>query len=404
MTISVNVVCRRDKANKNGTVPVHLRFTQGPRIRYVSTGIAIVPTSWDAQNQRLIIQNEESQEMQYRIDSLLAEYHKRLKRLEVLEADITLDNLLETNGRKNNCTIAEYFAQAVTRLQAQGKINTAAKYRFTQVSLQKALPPSLRFDELTLAHLHALEQKLHEAGCTSNSIATKISVLKAVYNKALADKVFICKENPFTIYKVGRLWTQTRKRAVHKEDIQRLMQTELPATHSPYIEFARDIFLFSYFTEGINFKDIATLRHCNIEGSRVYYTRHKTGKQLSCPLTIQARQIIAKYTTEEADNDQYVFPILDRKIHRTEQQMHNRIHKVLTHVNKGLREWSRLLGLKTTLTTYVARHTFASVLKRSGVSVALISESLGHSDLSTTQIYLDAFENSQIDEALKNLL
>ena len=233
MTISINVICRRDKANKNGTVPVHLRFTQGPRIRYVSTGIAIVPTAWDAQNQRLIIQDEESQEMQYRIDSLLAEYHKRLKRLEVLEADITLDNLLETNGRKNNCTIAEYFAQAVTRLQAQGKINTATKYRFTQVSLQKALPPSLRFDELTLAHLHGLEQKLHEAGCTSNSIATKISVLKAVYNKALADKVFICKENPFTIYKVGRLWTQTRKRAVHKEDIQRLMQAELPATRSP---------------------------------------------------------------------------------------------------------------------------------------------------------------------------
>ena len=275
MTININIVCRKDKANKNGTVPIHLRFTQGTKIRYVSTGVAIVPTAWDAQNHRLIIQNEELQEMQYRIDSLLAEYHKRLKRLEVLEADISLDNLLETNGRKNNCTIAEYFAQAVTRLQAQGKINTATKYRFTQVSLQKALPPSLRFDELTLAHLRGLEQKLHEAGCTSNSIATKISVLKAVYNKALADKVFICKENPFTIYKVGRLWTQTRKRAVHKEEIQRLIQAELPATHSPYTEFARDIFLFSYFTAGINFKDIATLRHCNIEGGK---------SSVSCPL------------------------------------------------------------------------------------------------------------------------
>lgn len=404
MNITVNVVCRKDKANKNGTTPIHLRFTRGSKIRCVSTGTAIVPTAWDAQNRRIIIQNEEPQEIQYRIDSLLAEYHKRLKRLEILEADITLDNLLERNGRKNDGTTAEYFAQAITRQQEQGKINTATKYRFTQVSLQKALPPSLRFDELTLAHLHGLEQKLHEAGCTSNSIATKISVLKAVYNKALADKVFICKENPFITYKVGRLWTQTRKRAVHKEDVQRLMQAELPTTHSPYMEFARDIFLFSYFTAGINFKDIATLRHDNIEGSRVYYTRHKTGKQLSCPLTVQARQIIAKYTTEEADSDQYVFPILDRKIHRTEQQMHNRMHKVLVHVNKGLREWSRLLGLKTTLTTYVARHTFASVLKRSGVNVALISESLGHSDLSTTQIYLDAFENSQIDDAMKNLL
>ena len=94
MNITVNVVCRKDKANKNGTTPIHLRFTRGSKIRCVSTGTAIVPTAWDAQNRRIIIQNEEPQEIQYRIDSLLAEYHKRLKRLEILEADITLDNLL----------------------------------------------------------------------------------------------------------------------------------------------------------------------------------------------------------------------------------------------------------------------------------------------------------------------
>ena len=90
MNITVNVVCRKDKANKNGTTPIHLRFTRGSKIRCVSTGTAIVPTAWDAQNRRIIIQNEEPQEIQYRIDSLLAEYHKRLKRLEILEADIII--------------------------------------------------------------------------------------------------------------------------------------------------------------------------------------------------------------------------------------------------------------------------------------------------------------------------
>ena len=85
MNITVNVVCRKDKANKNGTTPIHLRFTRGSKIRCVSTGTAIVPTAWDAQNRRIIIQNEEPQEIQYRIDSLLAEYHKRLKRLEILK-------------------------------------------------------------------------------------------------------------------------------------------------------------------------------------------------------------------------------------------------------------------------------------------------------------------------------
>lgn len=81
-----------------------------------------------------------------------------------------------------------------------------------------------------------------------------------------------------------------------------------------------------------------------------------------------------------------------------------RVKKTLKHVNKRLHELSEEIGLHTPLTTYVARHTYATVLKRSGVSVALISESLGHSDLSTTQIYLDSFENSQIDAAMQHLL
>ena len=85
-------------------------------------------------------------------------------------------------------------------------------------------------------------------------------------------------------------------------------------------------------------------------------------------------------------------------------QIANRLNKVLRKVNRELKLWGESLGLPTKLTTYVARHTYATVLKRSGVNIALISESLGHSDLSTTQIYLDSFENSQIAEAMKNLL
>ena len=180
MNITVNVVCRKDKANKNGTTPIHLRFTRGSKIRCVSTGTAIVPTAWDAQNRRIIIQNEEPQEIQYRIDSLLAEYHKRLKRLEILEADITLDNLLERNGRKNDGTTAEYFAQAITRQQEQGKINTATKYRWYHC---RKPCPLLKFDELTLSRLHNPEQKLHEMGCSANNTAAKISVLKVVYKR-----------------------------------------------------------------------------------------------------------------------------------------------------------------------------------------------------------------------------
>ena len=90
--------------------------------------------------------------------------------------------------------------------------------------------------------------------------------------------------------------------------------------------------------------------------------------------------------------------------HKTEQQRRNRLHKVITKVNDALKEIGKELGIPIDLTTYVARHSYATVLKRSGVSTAIISESLGHNSEKVTQIYLDSFENSQIDEAMKNLL
>ncbi len=125
---------------------------------------------------------------------------------------------------------------------------------------------------------------------------------------------------------------------------------------------------------------------------------------MSCRLMPEAREIMERYGSPFYDDEDYIFPILDRRVHVTEQQIYNRIHKVLKRVNDSLKIIAKMTGLKTRLTSYVARHSYATVLKRSGVNVALISESLGHSDLSTTQIYLDSFENSQIDEAMKNLL
>ena len=99
-----------------------------------------------------------------------------------------------------------------------------------------------------------------------------------------------------------------------------------------------------------------------------------------------------------------MFPILDRKVHKTEMQKREKIHKPMKATNKALRRIGEQLGIPIDLTTYVARHSYATVLKRSGVSTAIISESLGHSSEKVTQIYLDSFENSQIDEAMKNLL
>jgi len=171
-----------------------------------------------------------------------------------------------------------------------------------------------------------------------------------------------------------------------------------------YIQLSKDLYVFSYLCGGINFTDMANLKYSNIAAGKLFYIRQKTGKKISIPINTEAMQIVSKYLKDDVCPTDYVFPILDKSKHITEQQKYNRKHKVLGQVDKCLKTVSNIAGINVNLTSYVARHSFATVLKRSGVNIALISEALGHSDLATTQIYLDSFENEQIDAAMTNLL
>ena len=406
MKINIKTVHRTDKLNKNNTAPIHIRFNQKGKIYYISTSVILPLDAWDAEKQQIIKGYPNATELQLQITSVRAEYEKKIKRLEALEIEVNFDTLFEKNTNKqSNCSLKDFFYQQVEHMESIGKIGTASKYRSCLALLSQCGSVDISFDKIDMNYLRDFETFLIQKGNISNSIATKFSVFKAVYNRAIENEIFTPNNNPFIKFKVGRYWKPTRKRAISKEDIIKLKDLILPKDSlTPYLDFARDIFLFSYYTAGINFKDIATLQFCNIENGRVYYSRHKTSKEMSSTLMPEALRIIEKYRNHEHTEEDYIFPILDRRIHVTEQQIYNRIHKVLGKVNSSLKELSTMIGLKTPITTYVARHTFATVLKRSGVNIAIISESLGHSDLSTTQIYLDSFENSQIDEAMKNLL
>ena len=256
MSVSINAICRKDRINQSRTTNIYLRFTVNRRSRYVSTGINIPADDWDFDTQTLKTQNPA---VQLRIYEQIGKYDKRIKRLEALEVPVTLDNVLETDGRRVYCTIAEYFRRTIAQLESVGKIGSASKHKVTFSLLQQFRSTNIRFDEITVGYLRDFELFLMKKGNKSNSIATKFSVLKAVYNKALAEGIFTTPHSPFLQFKIGRLWTATRKRAIRKEDVQRLMQSEIPADGSAYLDFARDIFLFSYLSAGINFKDIADL-------------------------------------------------------------------------------------------------------------------------------------------------
>ena len=364
MSLNYSVVCRKDKITMKNQVTPFLRFCVNRKLKYVSLQFSIDVEYWDFKEQRLRDDCPNRSHYQLLIDTKLEEYRKKILKLEALEIEVTFDTLFAQQKKRNICTITQYFDIIINKLKELGKLKSASKYYFTLSSLNKFKSMDIEFSEIDLKFLKDYEFYLRKEGQASNSIATKFSCFKAAYNKALEEGIFTNEDSPFKKYKVGRLWTQTRKRAIHKEDVQKLKGFDLSTLTkypTPYLEFARDIFMFSYLTAGINFKDIATLRYCDLDNGRIYYSRHKTQKNMNTILLPDAMTILNKYMKKDAGAEDYIFPVLDRNIHITEQQQADRIQKVLKQVNRKLKIISKALNLKINLTTYVAKHHTISI-------------------------------------------
>ena len=195
---------------------------------------------------------------------------------------------------------------------------------------------------------------------------------------------------------MSRLQQEAVKRALHKDDFERIINY---VGKDKYRQFAIDIFAFTYYIGGINFVDIANLTVKNIQDGQLVYRRKKTAKLIKLPIPQPAQLLIDKYHSDST----FLFPIYNTT-HITTQQKENRLHKVITKVNTRLKMIGKELDLSIPITTYVARHTQATVMKRAGVPTAVISQIMGHSSEKVTQIYLDRFDNEQVNEAMQHLL
>src|SRR5574344_1120530 len=217
------------------------------------------------------------------------------------------------------------------------------------------------FSDIDTAWLRRYETNLRKKGLAENTIGIRFRTLRAIYNLAVEEKVVKSEHYPFKSYKVSKLQKETAKRAISKDDVNRILSYK---STNRYMRFPIDLFAFTYYMGGINFVDIAYLTKENIVDGRLIYTRRKTGKLINLPLNQQASALIKKYRKSDR---LYLFPILS-DFHKTEEQKANRIHKVISKVNKRLKDIGTDLNLPIGLTTYVARHTQATVMKKAGVS------------------------------------
>ena len=329
MSVSISFVQRKDKINRVGSAPIRLRITIDRTVKYISTGISVPIEVWNQDNQTIDDSFPSAAELQLKIESIKVKWLKKIRIMESFDEEISFRNLIEKPITRSSCTVGSYFEQQIAWMQGVGKIGTASKYKYCLKLLKEANSVKIRFEEIDVSYLKRFEAFLVKKGNMSNSIATKFSVLRAVYNKASAEGVFIILDDPFKKFKLGRFWKPTRKRAITKSEIQRIGKLDIPFDSAPYsVSFARDLFMFSYYVAWINFKDIATLRYENIMDGRIRYQRHKTGKELNNLITPEIQDIIDHYAVPRINGKTYVFPILDASRHITEQQIYNRLQKI----------------------------------------------------------------------------
>ena len=382
-----------------------LRVTKDRKRKYVSLGLSLHEKFWDFEKSKPKRNCPNKEQIERLIAAKTAEYNDLIVEMTSQQREYTVETLVSHFHNQVRCaTVVELYDKLIDDMKRGGKLGNAGVYKYSRTSLLKFTGQRLQipFSDIDAVWLRRYENWLRTSGCGDTTISQLFRTLRSVFNKAVELQLVKRDYYPFDAYKVSKFDTRTKKRAIAKEDVRKVIALDLSQGY-PSERLARDIFVFSYFGAGINFADIALLKYGNVRDGRVQYVRKKTGKPINFLLTEEMRNIIVKYQRQGQTDEDYIFPILDRRVHRTEQQRYDRTHKVLTNTNRWLRKIGQRVGIEH-LTTYVARHTFATVLKRSGVNIAIISESLGHSDLSTTQIYLDSFENSQIDAAMQHLL
>lgn len=294
---------------------------------------------------------------------------------------------------KSEGCFLSFARNLVAHLRTIGKPCTAASYNTSVNSFARFRKEwDIPLDEMDSALLAAYETYLKSSGVCPNSISFYMRNLRAIYNRAV-DKKLTSQRKPFKHVYTGI--EKTVKRAVTLKVIRQIKDSDL--SNLPAIDFARDIFMFSFYTRGMSFIDIAYLKKKDLKSGVLSYRRQKTGQQLFIKWEKPMQEIIDKYDTGSSP---YMLPIIKHTDVDERRQYKNAAHLV----NVKLKKLGEKLGLSIPLTSYVARHAWASIAKSKNVPLSTISAALGHDSEKTTLIYLASLDTTAVDKANSQIL
>lgn len=380
---------------------LYYQIIHNRQTRLIKTGYKIHTDEWVRETSEISISPTESKRKKHLLliwRKVLMEKARMERTLVILKersTPFTIDDIIaDVRHYADASDWLVFMQQNIEQLKNTGKHRTAETYFSTLNSFMRFRRNiSLRLEEIDRDIIAAYEADLKMRGVSMNTISFYMRVLRAVYNRAVEQDLTVQKY-PFRHVYTGI--EKTTKRAVSLDIIRKVKEADV--SNRPAIAYARDMFLFSFYTRGMSFVDMAYLRKKDLKNGILSYRRRKTMQPLSIKWESCMQQIIDKYPYNP--DSPYLLPI----ICDTTKDERSRYKQKLLDVNLSLKKLSEILGLSVPLTTYVARHSWASVAKCKNIPVSVISEGMGHNSETTTHIYLASLDTTVVDDANRLIL
>ena len=376
---------------KEGTI--YYQVIKNRVVRQIKTDYRIFNSEWDDKSCKLVFECPDrydylrSIEERIKLDVTCVE--KLISRYEYNNTHFTSNDIVEGfQTEVNEQSFFKFMQKQIAQLKLMGKYRTSETYHATLNSFTTFRNgKDLLFAEFDSDLMLLYESYLHNRGVTKNSSSFYMRILRAVYNRAV-EKELTKQCHPFKHVYTGI--DKTVKRAIPLKAIKQIKNLDL-SLH-PSLDFARDMFLFSFYTRGMSFIDMAYLKKKDLSNGILSYRRHKTGQQLYVKWEQCMQDIFHKW---ENQMELYLLPILKSSI-GNERCLYKH---TLYAVNKSLKEVAKMVKVTIPLTMYVARHSWASAARSKRIPLSVISEGMGHDSETTTQIYLASLDSNIIDDA-----
>lgn len=372
------------------------------KVRQISTPYRIYEWEWDRQSNDIVNQSKISSERLNIIktihDNIVWEKKRINKIIESLQNSskpFSVDDIVISyrNSLENRTSVFDYIRIRINYLKDAGRERTSETYKQMLFSFMKFRNhEDLYFDMIDDKLICQYESFMKNSNLCRNTTSFYMRILRSVYNRAVEDG--LSKQmNPFRHVYTGV--DKTSKRAIGLDEIRRIKNLNL--SNTPKLDFARDIFLFSFYMRGMSFIDIAYLQKTNLSGGYISYNRKKTGQQMTIKWEKEMEEIANKYASQSKT---FLFPIIERN-DGTERKQY--LNKMLL-INRRLKVIAEKIALSVPLTMYVARHSWASIAQSNNIPINAISLGMGHDKEETTRIYLASIQTDVIDNANSKIL